>query len=92
MPVLAAATPADCFEVAIEAVRLAIKYMTPVMLLSDGYLANAAEPWKIPDVDALEAFPVKHFDKPEGFKPSIRTARPRPGSGRNRERRVWSTG
>lgn len=72
MPVLAAATPADCFEVAIEAVRLAIKYMTPVMLLSDGYLANAAEPWKIPDVDALEAFPVKHFDEPEGFKPSIR--------------------
>ncbi|HJO12065.1 MAG TPA: 2-oxoacid:acceptor oxidoreductase subunit alpha [Gammaproteobacteria bacterium] len=72
MPVLAAATPCDCFEVAIEAVRLATKYMTPVMLLSDGYLANASEPWKIPDVSTLQDFPVNFHDEAEGFKPSLR--------------------
>ena len=53
MPVLAASTPADCFFAAIEAARLAIKYRTPVMLLTDGYLANGSEPWMIPDVDLL---------------------------------------
>ena len=57
--VIAASSPTDCFDVAIEAARIAIKYMTPVMLLSDGYLANAAEPWQIPDVSELEKFPVK---------------------------------
>jgi 2-oxoglutarate ferredoxin oxidoreductase subunit alpha len=72
MPVIAAATPADCFEVAIEAARLATRYMTPVMLLSDGYLANAAEPWQIPDVQSLPRFPVKHHSETEGFKPSLR--------------------
>ncbi len=72
MPVIAAATPADCFEVAIEAARLATRYMTPVMLLSDGYLANAAEPWQIPDVQTLPRFPVKHHSETEGFKPSLR--------------------
>src|SRR5690606_17546165 len=51
IPVLAARSPSDCFEVAIEAVRIALRHMTPVMLLSDGYLANAAEPWRIPNVD-----------------------------------------
>ena len=70
--VIASSTPTDCFEVAIEAVRLAIKYMTPVMLLSDGYLANAAEPWKIPDVDSLPSIPVKYHQNPDGFKPSLR--------------------
>ena len=53
LPVLAALTPGDCFYMAIEAVRIAIKYRTPVILLSDGYLANGAEPWPIPEVDAL---------------------------------------
>jgi 2-oxoglutarate ferredoxin oxidoreductase subunit alpha len=72
MPVIAAATPADCFEVAIEAVRLATRYMTPIMLLSDGYLANAAEPWQIPEVDSLPRFPVQHYSEAEGFKPSLR--------------------
>ncbi len=72
MPVIASSTPIDCFDVAIEAVRLATKYMTPVMLLSDGYLANAAEPWKIPDVASLKPFPVEHHSNPEGFKPSLR--------------------
>ncbi|MEM7135510.1 MAG: 2-oxoacid:acceptor oxidoreductase subunit alpha [Myxococcota bacterium] len=67
--VLAAATPGDCFYMAVEAVRIAVKYMTPVMLLTDGYLANGAEPWLLPDVDALEPFPTKFADDPEGFHP-----------------------
>ena len=53
-PVLAASTPADCFDAAIEACRIAVKYRMPVVLLTDGYLANGAEPWRLPDVDALE--------------------------------------
>jgi len=70
--VIAASSPTDCFDVAIEAARLAIKYMTPVMLLSDGYLANAAEPWKIPDVSSLKPFPVSHQQPVENFMPSLR--------------------
>ncbi len=70
--VIAASSPTDCFDVAIEAARLAIKYMTPVMLLSDGYLANAAEPWKIPDVSSLKPFPVSHQQPVENFLPSLR--------------------
>lgn len=72
LPVLAAATPADCFHMAIEAARIATKYMTPVILLSDGYIANAAEPWKLPDVSALEPFPVKFRTEVEGFHPFLR--------------------
>jgi 2-oxoglutarate ferredoxin oxidoreductase subunit alpha len=53
VPVIAACSPSDCFEVAIEAVRIALRHMTPVILLTDGYLANAAEPWLIPDVAAI---------------------------------------
>jgi 2-oxoglutarate ferredoxin oxidoreductase subunit alpha len=84
--VLAASTPTDCFEVAIEATRIAIKYMTPVMLMSDGYLANAAEPWKIPDVESLPRFPVRFQQPVEDFRPSMRDADtlarvwPRPGT------------
>jgi 2-oxoglutarate ferredoxin oxidoreductase subunit alpha len=70
--VLAARSPAHCFAVAIEAVRLATKYMTPVMLLSDGYIGNAAEPWLIPDIDTIEPFPVKFRTEPEGFHPFVR--------------------
>ncbi len=54
VPIVAAKTPSHCFEAAIEAVRIAVKYRTPVILLSDGYLANGAEPWRLPDVDLLE--------------------------------------
>ena len=67
--VLAARSPADCFELAIEAVRLATRYMTPVILLSDGYIANAAEPWAVPDVGSLPRFPVRFVTEPEGFHP-----------------------
>lgn len=72
IPVLAASSPGDCFEVAIEAVRIATKYMTPVILLSDGYIANASEPWKIPEISEFAAFPVKHRQDPENFSPALR--------------------
>ncbi len=62
IPVLASCTPGDCFEVAYEAARIAVKYTTPVILLSDGYLGNGAEPWRIPDTDALTPFDVQFAD------------------------------
>jgi len=70
--VLATRSAADCFEVGIEAVRLAVKYMTPVMLLTDGYISNAAEPWRLPDLDSYEPFPVKFHTETEGFHPFLR--------------------
>lgn len=76
MPVLAARSPADCFDVAQEAWRIAVKYMTPVMLLSDGYIANGSEPWKIPDASAMRPIPVTHpperADDDEPFMPYAR--------------------
>ena len=72
LPVLAPATPGDCFWVALEACRIALKYMTPVIVLSDGYLANGAEPWRVPSVSDLPAFPTKFRTDPEGFKPFMR--------------------
>jgi 2-oxoglutarate ferredoxin oxidoreductase subunit alpha len=71
--VLAAQTPGDCFYMAIEAARIATKYMTPVMLLTDGYLANGAEPWKIPKIADLPRFDVTFpTERPEGFHPYLR--------------------
>ncbi|WP_324827230.1 2-oxoacid:acceptor oxidoreductase subunit alpha [Qipengyuania zhejiangensis] len=64
MPVIAARSPSDAFEVAIEACRIAVEYMTPVMLLTDGYIANAAEPWKVPDPATFTPFPAKFLDHP----------------------------
>ncbi|MGB8364309.1 MAG: 2-oxoacid:acceptor oxidoreductase subunit alpha [Rhizomicrobium sp.] len=61
--VIASRSPSDCFEVAIEAVRLAVQFMTPVMLLTDGYIANAAEPWRLPDLTAFQSFGVDFFDR-----------------------------
>lgn len=72
IPVVAAATPSDCFAMAYEASRIALAYMTPVMLLSDGYLANGAEPWKLPDVPSLPAIPVQFRKDPDGFRPYAR--------------------
>jgi len=69
IPVLAPSTPGDCFWIALEASRIAIKYMVPVIVLSDGYLANGAEPWKIPDVAKLPDIPVKFETNPQGFQP-----------------------
>jgi len=70
--VIAASTPGNCFTMAIEAARLATKYMTPVILLTDGYLANGAEPWKIPQVADLPKFEVKFRTEPAGFHPFLR--------------------
>jgi 2-oxoglutarate ferredoxin oxidoreductase subunit alpha len=69
IPVLAPATPGDCFWIAMEATRIAIKYMVPVIILSDGYLANGAEPWKIPDISELPEIPVHFETNPENFQP-----------------------
>ena len=72
LPVIAASTPADCFDCAIEVVRIATKYMTPVIFLNEGYLANAAEPWRLPDADAVADFPVEFRTETEGFQPYLR--------------------
>lgn len=70
--VLSVSNSTDGFDVGIEAVRIATKYMTPVMILSDGYIANASEPWKIPDINDFEPFPVKFHEDREGFHPLLR--------------------
>jgi 2-oxoglutarate ferredoxin oxidoreductase subunit alpha len=70
--VLAPSTPADCFDMAIEAVRLAYTHMTPVFYLSDGYLANGAEPWKLPKVDELPEIRINFANDPTGFMPYAR--------------------
>ena len=62
LPVLAAASPADCFDVAQEAWRIAVRFMTPVMLLSDGYVANGSEPWRIPKIEELPRVEIKHAE------------------------------
>ncbi len=69
IPVIAASTPGDCFWVALEACRIALKYMVPVIVLSDGYLANGAEPWRIPDTSEIPDIPVKFASDPNGFLP-----------------------
>ncbi len=86
LPVIAAATPADCFYAAFEAVRIAVKYMTPVILMTDGYLANASEPWLLPSIADLPEIQVAFRTDPQGFFPYLRDettlARPwvRPGT------------
>ncbi|MBT8427187.1 MAG: 2-oxoacid:acceptor oxidoreductase subunit alpha [Erythrobacter sp.] len=87
MPVIAARSPSDAFEVAIEACRIAVEYMTPVMLLTDGYIANAAEPWKVPNPADFEPFPAQFLTEPRGeqllpYKRNEKGARPwiKPGT------------
>jgi 2-oxoglutarate ferredoxin oxidoreductase subunit alpha len=69
IPVVAASGPGDCFYAAVEACRIAIESMTPVVFLSDGYVANGAEPWRIPQMSALAPIDVKFRTDPQGFKP-----------------------
>jgi 2-oxoglutarate ferredoxin oxidoreductase subunit alpha len=69
VPILAPSTPGDCFWIALEASRIALKYMVPVIVLSDGYLANGAEPWRIPTAEEIPAIPVKFATDPVGFFP-----------------------
>ena len=70
--VLAARSPADCFDAAFEASRLALTHMTPVIVLTDGFLANGAEPWRLPDLEALERIEAPFRTDPEGFQPYAR--------------------
>ncbi len=76
IPVVAASTPSDCFEMVLEAVRLATKYMTPVFFLSEGYIANGSEPWKLPEMSELKKIEIKHATAPNGdggvFMPYVR--------------------
>ncbi|MET0421338.1 MAG: 2-oxoacid:acceptor oxidoreductase subunit alpha [Acidimicrobiia bacterium] len=75
LPIVAAQSPSHCFEAAFEAVRLALKYRTPVILLTDGYVANGSEPWRLPDVDALADISVPFADGPnhgDEFWPYLR--------------------
>ena len=74
VPVVAASTPSDCFNMAIEASRIAVKYMTPVILLTDGYIANGSEPWRIPKMSEIPDIPVKFRTEKEGFAPYQRDA------------------
>jgi 2-oxoglutarate ferredoxin oxidoreductase subunit alpha len=78
VPVVAASSPADCFDAAFDAWRIAVRYMTPVFLLTDGYIANGAEPWRVPDVDSLPQIVVKHPSAKENgevFHPYARDER-----------------
>jgi 2-oxoglutarate ferredoxin oxidoreductase subunit alpha len=86
--VLAPSSPGDCFHIMLEAFSLAVKYMTPVVVLSDGYLANSAEPWLIPDVASLRRDPVRQA---RTSTPTSATTRPSLGPGRCPERRASST-
>src|SRR5271157_3670504 len=69
IPVLAPASPGDCFWVTVEACKIALKYMVPVIILSDGYLANGSEPWRVPELSELPEIPVRFETNPEGFHP-----------------------
>lgn len=72
VPILAPQSPSDCFNTAIDAFRIAVRYMTPVFILSDGYIANGAEPWRIPAFANLEPIEVHHADNPVDFQPYAR--------------------
>jgi len=72
VPVLAPCSPGDCFWIALEASRIAIKYMVPVIVLSDGYLANGSEPWRVPNLAELDEIPARFRTDPEGFLPYAR--------------------
>ncbi len=75
MPVIAAKTPSDCFEVAFEAIRISLQHMTPVILLSDGYIANGAEPWRFPNADELQEIKVEYAKEMEEGKKFMPYAR-----------------
>ncbi|MDP6884645.1 MAG: 2-oxoglutarate ferredoxin oxidoreductase subunit alpha, partial [Rhodospirillales bacterium] len=72
LAVVAARAPSDCFDVAVEAVRIAVTHMTPVIVLTDGYIANASEPWLIPDADGFTVPPVEFRTDAKGFHPYLR--------------------
>jgi 2-oxoglutarate ferredoxin oxidoreductase subunit alpha len=69
MPVIAASTPGDCFYTVLEALQLAVRHMTPVVMLSDGYLATSSEPWRVPEVSALPRGEVRYAEETDAFLP-----------------------
>lgn len=73
--VIAASTPSECFYMAFEAFRIATEFMTPVILLTDGYLANGAEPWRLPDIDSLPEFTITHPVDGDGYQPYARDSK-----------------
>ena len=75
IPIVAAATPADCFGAAVEACRIAVEHMTPVLLLTDGYLANGAEPWRLPKIEDLPKIKSSFVTDPDNFEPFRRDER-----------------
>ena len=89
LPVIASRSPGDCFDTAIEAVRIALRHMTPVILLTDGYIANASELWPLPDFDSYLPIPNARPD-PDAKGPKVQSVflhaiqRPRPVSGQHR--------
>src|SRR5262249_42285677 len=70
--IVAASTPADCFDMAVEAFRIAVRHMVPVIYLTDGYLGNGAEPWRLPAFEDLPKFNVEFTTEPTGFQPYLR--------------------
>ena len=74
VPVLAASGPADCFDVALEAFRIAVRHTTPVFVLSESYVATSAEPWRIPELEQFDPIAVEHPSSPENFQPYLRDA------------------
>ena len=72
IPVIAPATPSECFDMVVEAFRIATRYMTPVFLLSDGYVANNSEPWKIPNPDSIAAIDAEPYTDPNDYQPYMR--------------------
>ena len=72
VPIIAPQSPSDCFYACLEAFQIAVKYMTPVIVLSDGYLGNGSEPWRVPNVEDLPMIPVNHDIQAEGFQPYAR--------------------
>jgi len=73
--VLAAPSPASCFDIALEAFKIATEFMTPVIVLTDGYVGNGAEPWRIPEIDSLPMFDIKHPSRADDFEPYRRDER-----------------
>ncbi|HEX2234232.1 MAG TPA: 2-oxoacid:acceptor oxidoreductase subunit alpha, partial [Thermoleophilaceae bacterium] len=74
LPVIASSTPGNCFDAALEAVRIAVRYRTPVILLSDTFLANSSEPWRLPELSKLPAIDPDFATDPSGFQPYARNA------------------
>ena len=92
IPIVAASSPSDCFDVALDAARVAVRYRTPVIILSDSFLQNSSEPWLLPDLDALPAIDPRFRASPTASRSCrMRATRWRRARGRSRGRRASNT-